>query len=124
MVWPKLTAGKTTVQAIVAGHLSETMPCFKPVCHREARFAPWRSSWIASSRRDTASVNELTLFVIAKEPWHCGNPREQSISWIATSLRFSRDNRENVHCPITQRLGVGPRSRNDRFYNPNSVGNH
>jgi hypothetical protein len=25
-----------------------------PVCHREARCAPWRSSWIASSRRQAA----------------------------------------------------------------------
>jgi hypothetical protein len=29
-----------------------------PVCHRLARSAPWRSSWIASSRRATASRND------------------------------------------------------------------
>jgi hypothetical protein len=30
-----------------------------PTCgHREARSAPWRSIWIASSRRDAASRND------------------------------------------------------------------
>jgi hypothetical protein len=40
---------------------------------------------VAGLLRPCASVNELTLFVIAKEPGDCGNPRKQSISWIATS---------------------------------------
>jgi hypothetical protein len=93
-----------------------------PVCHREARFAPWRFSWIASSQRDAASVNELTLFAIAKEPRRLRQSTgaiDQLDRHVASLLAMTIA--KMLHCPITQRLGVGPRSRNDRFENAPSI---
>jgi hypothetical protein len=67
--------------------------------------------------RRCASANELTLFVIAKESRFAGRLRQskgaidQLDRHVASLLAMTIA--KMLHCPITQRLGVGPRSRND-----------
>jgi hypothetical protein len=63
------------------------------------------------------------LFVIAKEPWRLRQSTgaiDQLDRHVASLLAMTIA--KMVRCPITQRLGVGPRSRNDRFENTPSFG--
>jgi hypothetical protein len=69
---------------------------------------------VAGLLRRCAPVNELTLFVIAKEPWRLRQSTgaiDQLDRHVASLLAMTIA--KMVHCPVTQRLGVGPRSRND-----------
>jgi hypothetical protein len=70
---------------------------------------------LAGLLRRCASANELTSFVVAKEPRRLRQSTgaiDQLDRHVASLLAMTIA--KMVHCPITQRLGVGARSRDDR----------
>jgi hypothetical protein len=85
-----------------------------------ARRVPRRGAPAGLLRRGATPLLQMNTRCLSlrRSLGDCGNPREQSISWIATSLRFSRSQSGKWFIAlITERLGVRSSSRNDRFEN-------